>query len=214
MKKLIAIIAAATISAAAFAQVPQGVRGGFGISLTPYQYSASGEIEPSMLTGVNFFGGYEYKLDKISAVSADLRFTLVGILDKHVKSSVAGSRENKYRRAYLEIPVKYVAHFGSLYVNAGPTFSFAVSNKVREIIGDLNGNIVSDTTTNLFDDRFSTKWNKFNVALGAEIGFDFSDIRLFAGYDYYLLPTAKQEVLGKTETAKISQIRFGCAYIF
>lgn len=210
MKKIIVFAAAIALSASAFAQSPlKGLMLGAGLSVDPISWNCSTEginglpIAPA---GFHVYAAYEYQLSTVSAISAGLRFQLVSE-NSYKMSSGDYSHSLKNTMTFLDIPVKYVAHFGGFFISAGPTLTFNLAwNLKKTETGEPT------SITKIFDE-VKDLYNKVGVGLGAEIGYDWSHIRISAGYDRGLIPGVKKDK-ADGENYNINNIRIGIAYLF
>lgn len=211
MKKILTIIAALAIASSAFAQLPEGLTVGAGVTITPLTYSTEGAAEgaPSSLSGINVFAEYEYKATQTSGISLGVRYVLAGLMYDEKMTVGMETAEIKYAWNNIQIPVKYVAHLGDFYVSAGPTFDYWTKCTMR---------VTQSSQTveeNLFNKHSADEMNRFNINLGAEAGYDFQDhIRVFIGYDYTTKPLIQYTKMGEDWTAKKSEIRLGVGYKF
>lgn len=211
MKKIIVFAAAIALSASAFAQSPlKGLMLGAGLSVDPISWNFSTEginglpIAPA---GFHVYAAYEYQLSTVSAISAGLRFQLVSE-NSYKMSSGDYSYSLKNTMTFLDIPVKYVAHFGGFFISAGPTLTFNLAwNRKTTETG-------KPTSITKFFDEEKNPCNRVGVGLGAEIGYDWSHIRVSAGYDRGLIPGLKKDKADGENNYNINNIRIGIAYLF
>lgn len=205
MKKLFTIAAAVVIASAAFAQ-PTGLKIGGGFNVDTYNYTPSDEdIDPRAADGYHFFVTYPFVFTDVSALTVGLRwqqcFYFVG---------AGQSKEDPiyfksdYSRGYISLPVKYEAHFGGFFFNVGPTATFwALYNEVRSTKD-------TKTTSDMF--QKNDGFNRFELGAGAEIGYDWTHIRVSAGYDYGITKGIK--AANAPLNFNRHAIRLSVAYIF
>lgn len=202
MKKILSFFAALAISAIAFAQSPDGLKIGAGLSVNPYTYNPSGDWEPKATDGYHIFASYPFVISEVSSVAVGLRWEQTFNYKEIMKV------RDTYTRGFISLPVKYEAHFGGFFINAGPTFSFWTLFK------DTISNNGSKVVVNKFDkSQDGDQLNRFDVALGAEIGYDWRHFRLSVGYDYGLIKGAKTSAKPIVNFNR-QDLRFSVAYIF
>lgn len=213
MKKIIVFAAAIALSASAFAQSPlKGLMLGAGLSVDPISWNFSTEginglpITPA---GFHVYAAYEYQLSTVSAISAGLRFQLVSE-NSYNKSLGDVSESLKNTMSFLDIPVKYVAHFGGFFISAGPTLTFNLAWDQKSTVTAFGQ---TETTTYKCFKEDKDTYNGIGVGLGAEIGYDWSHIRVSAGYDRGLIPGVKKDK-ANGRNYNINNIRIGIAYLF
>lgn len=213
MKKIIVFAAAIALSASAFAQSPlKGLMLGAGLTVDPISYTESlGEHSPLPVTpaGFHIYAAYECQLSTISAVSAGLRFQIAS--ENSLKESFGDdSASLKNTMTFLDIPVKYVAHFGGFFVSAGPTLTFNLAWNQKQTV-TVAGQTETKTYKCFKEDKDA--YNRVGVGLGAEIGYDWSHIRLSAGYDRGLIPGVKKDKAPDLNY-NVNNIRISVAYLF
>ena len=214
MKKLIVFAAAIALSASAFAQSPlKGLMIGAGLSVDPISWNFSTEgfnglpITPA---GLHVYAAYEYQLSTVSAISAGLRFQLVSENSLNDKFDENNSISLKNTMSFLDIPVKYVAHFGGFFISAGPTLTFNLAWNQKQTVTEFGQ---TETRTYKCFKEDKDTYNGVGVGLGAEIGYDWSHIRVSAGYDRGLIPGVKKDK-ADGRNYNINNIRIGIAYLF
>lgn len=240
MKKLILLALGLAICSSAFAQYDSPVKGlmiGAGVSFDHYNYKAlANDIDvsdmPNGFAGFNVFVNYEYGISKIFSASAGLRFQMtsytqvfggVGNVEFGDGSIYYGNYSigGPYNNLYVDLPLKAVFHFGGFFINLGPTFEFWVdyNQKYNNSVKDVNsGNLIKEESgiKHYFKQPGSDKlFNKFNVALGGELGYDWRHFRIYGGVDYDLIKTFKKdwETENKYNFNRMN-IRVGVAYLF
>lgn len=196
MKKIVLAFAAFLIAATSFAQKVTFITDA-GFATEIYHYG-SGEWNPTSLSGFFVEGLVEDRLSDVSGLSAGVKFTYVGLGD-YVKISDV---KTTWKRGYIDIPVRYVAHFGGFYLNGGPTAKFVVA---------LNHSLTDEATktTVKVNDLKDGKGqlNTVHFGLGGGLGYEFPfGLRLFAdyGYDFTDLVKANDGGPAKTQASTVS----------
>lgn len=205
MKKIIVAVAALLIAATSFGQAKTGFSAGLGWNIEPYNYGSE-DYNPSSLSGVFVRGDYEFALSNISGISAGIRLDYIGLGDW----AKLGDVKYTWKKAYIDIPIKYNAHFGGFYLNAGPVVKFLLSYK----------HTLTEETTNIsktVNDLQETPdaFNKLYFGLGAGLGYTFNcGLKLFFDYDYNFTNVIKETLSGAPASSKPSVITFGVGFNF
>lgn len=203
MKKFFIAIAALLVAATSFAQNKTGVSIAVGYELEPYNYGGR-EVNPKILNGVFARADYVYTFAKHSGVSAGLRFDYVGLGDY----AQLQYEKTTWKKAYLDIPIKYNLHFGGFFLNAGPVVKFLLSYKYTTTNTVTSASETFDALK-LAPDAF----NKVYFGVGAGLGYVFKDgIKLFINYDYNFTNVVKDKQV--YPVSKPSLISFGVGYNF
>ena len=215
MKKLIVFAAAIALSASAFAQSPlKGLMIGAGLTVDPISYSfdRSGmDALPIAPIGFHVYAAYECQFSTVSAVSAGLRFQIASE-NSYNQNSGDFSESLKNTMTFLDIPVKYVAHFGGFFISAGPTLTFNLAWNQKQT-ASYAGQSETRTVKVFKEEANKDLYNKIGVGLGAEIGYDWDHIRLAAGYDRGLIPGVKKDK-DAGRNYNVNNIRISIAYLF
>lgn len=203
MKKIVLILAAVFIAATSFAQkVTVSADAGYATDI--YHYG-SGDWNPKTLSGFFVEGVVEDRLTEVSGLAAGVRFTYVGLGDYATSMGV----KTTWKRGYIDVPVRYVAHFGGFYLNAGPTARFVVA--VNHSLTDE----ATKTTVKVNDLKDAKEhFNVVHFGLGGGLGYEFPfGLRLFADYGYDFTNLIKDLVGGPAQT-KGSTVSLGVGYRF
>lgn len=205
MKKAFTLIAAVAITVSAFAQRGQGLQIGAGLDLNFYSYSPSGEWNGlKSADGYHVTVAYPFALTDKNAISVGLRWSNT-FYYKEVSLGEFKTRDD-ISFGFISLPVKFEQHFGGFFFNVGPTISYWVMAKDKITTGGIS------TSINMFDGPAKDEVNRFDVAAGAALGYDFRHIRLAAAYDYGFISNVKDNLLNfkvNRQSARIS-----VAYIF
>jgi len=205
MKKIILVAAALFITVISFGQAKTGFSASLGWDIEPYNYGGA-EVNPSSLSGIFVRGDYEYAFTKHSGVSAGLRFDYIGLGDYAKLQTV----KTTWKKAYIDIPIKYNAHFGGFYLNAGPVVKFLISYKHTDT-DEESGSSVTINDLKDYPDTF----NKVYFGLGGGLGYTFNaGIKIFVDYDYNFTNVVKEGKKDLPSTSKPSVITIGVGYNF
>lgn len=206
MKKVFMLIAAIAITVSALAQRGQGLQIGAGYENDFYSYSPNGAWNNlKSADGYHVTVAYPFALTDKNAISVGLRwsntfyFTELGVGEINSRNDVSFG--------FISLPIKFEQHFGGFFFNVGPTVSYwaMAKNKVS-----LAGTTVS--TVNMFESSDKDDVNRFDVAAGAALGYDFRHIRIAAAYDYGFLSNVKDNVFNFKVNRQ--SLRISVAYIF
>lgn len=148
---------------------------------------------------------YPFALTDNNAISVGLRWSQTFYFNE-IKIGEFKTRDD-FSMDFISLPVKFEQHFGGFFFNVGPTVSYwaMAKNKVS-----VNGTY--QRTVNLFEGAGKDEVNRFDIAAGAALGYDFQHIRLAAAYDYGFLSSVKKNAFDfkvNRQSARIS-----VAYIF
>lgn len=193
------------IAVVSFGQAKSGFSASLGWAIEPYNYGGE-SYNPKSLSGIFVRGDYEFAFTQHSGVSAGLRFDYIGLGDYAKLQNVTTT----WKKAYLDIPIKYNAHFGGFYLNAGPVVKFLLSYK-HTATDDLTN--VSVTTNDLKD--HPDAFNKVYFGLGGGLGYIFKGgIKLYLDYDYNFTNVLAKGLVGAPGASKPSVITIGVGYNF
>jgi len=205
MKKLFVASAMLLVAVVSFGQAKSGFSASLGWDIEPYKYDME-DCNPSSLSGLFVRGDYEFAFTEHSGVSAGLRFDYIGLGDYSTVQSV----KTTWKKAYLDIPVKYNLHFGGFYLNAGPVVKFLLSYKHT----DTNETTNTSVTHNDLKDS-PDMFNKVYFGLGGGLGYAFrGGFKLYLDYDYIFTNVLAKEVAGYPTVSKPSTITIGIGYNF
>ena len=206
MKKVFMLIAAVAITVSASAQRGQGLQIGAGFDLNFYSYSPSGDWNGmKSADGYHVTVAYPFALTDNNAISVGLRWSQTFYF-KEFKLGELKTRDD-ISMGFISLPVKFEQHFGGFFFNVGPTVSYWAMAKDK-----ISVNGTSTGSANMFEGAGKDEVNRFDVAAGAALGYDFRHIRLAAAYDYGFISSVKKNAFDfkvNRQSARIS-----IAYIF
>ena len=201
MKKFLLLSVVMSFAVIASAQGLKGLTVGGGVSIDPFAYSPSGDYEPKVTDGYHLEVAYAISFTKVSALGIGLRWTQTF---NYREEGFEGAKARiDYTRGYIGIPIKYVAHFGGFFFNVGPTLNFFV-------LGEQKVKVDGKSAKESFIDN---DINRFDTALGLELGYDWTHIHLAAGYDCGLVKLIKSSANAPTNCRR-HEIRVTVGYRF
>lgn len=207
MKKIFTIIAAVAVTASAFAQRGQGLQIGAGYEINFYSYTPSGDWTPSSADGYHVTVAYPFALSESNAISVGLRWSQTF---NFMETNILGVKErHDQTRGFISLPVKFEQHFGGFFFNVGPTLSYWAMGKDKY---SVNGAAV-ETYSFLDKEHGGEGLNRFDIAAGAALGYDFRHIRIAAAYDYGFLKGIQEKYTPEVNYTRQSA-RISVAYIF
>lgn len=214
MKKFILTLVAA-FSLLNFASAENmGFQVGAGADVNLFLYNgATTSYNPSVLSGFHVYGSYEYKVNKYIGLSAGLRFSQIGLLEHNAVTYNNEVNDRSWKKSFLEIPLHFVTHiWKGVFVSVGPVGEFGLSYTMKDV-RKSGGSVVSTETTYLFSTpkyEYKTVYPRANLCVEAQMGYDFSHVRLYAGYKYDFFNVYQR----KDNTCKMMQIQLGAAFRF
>ncbi len=207
MKKTAIILATVFVSAVSFAKVPGSISASAGVGIEPYFYS-SGSWNPESLSGVFVRADYEFHFTQVSGLSTGIRLDYLGLGDYAKLSKGSYTFETSWKKLYVDVPVKYNAHFDGFYFNAGPILRILASYSYKETE-------VTTGESQSYNELKGGNFNLFNLGGGLDLGYVFTTgIRLSAGCEYYFLNGIKNSIENGPDGFKSMFITFGVGYCF
>jgi hypothetical protein len=203
MKKTFAIIAAALISTAAFAQAEIGIG---------YVNSTYKDVYDHDLSGSGLYVGASYNFNLVNLGEGTLGvapgvYYQYNSCDKKFSYNGIAEATYKIKEHFINIPVEFsytypVARDLSLAGYAGPIFSIGVSGEM-----DGNASVLGYTGSGDADLYSDAKFDQFDIQLGIGFGIIYDNTYKFmVGYDWGLRD--------RVEDVRHDQVRLGIAYLF
>lgn len=141
-------------------------------------------------------------------IQPELLFSQKGSELHYDGSLFTGSGSYKFNLNYLELPVLFVASFGSFNIHAGPYAAFLIGAKIKDVDDDGDINDIEE----LDRDDFNT----FDVGLSGGIGFDFPGGIFGLRYNYGFNEIGDEGTVAGTATKNsknsVLQIYLGFAF--
>jgi hypothetical protein len=124
---------------------------------------------------------------------------------------IPASASSTFMEHAINVPVYFnygmdLARDTNVFVYAGPTLQYGLASttKLAGGVGEFSG----VRTYNNYDNQ---NYNRFNVYLGAGIGFQVSAIQITVGYDYGMMNLYKGDNAAKTHR---SNLKLGVGFVF
>lgn len=186
MKKIFAFVAA-TVLFAGMASAQLGIHVGY----APQTYLTKATVAGTTLTDTTSMTGFFVGVDYNVNLTGDLNVS-VGLQGRYNTKSEENTIlgvSTKVASTQMLIDVPILFNYGlnlsdalKLSIFVGPTVNFALSGKTTTTVGaPLN----TENESNWYDDNSDLK--KLDVALTAGLALNFSDIKIFGGYNMGLM---------------------------
>lgn len=186
MKKIFAFVAA-TVLFAGMASAQLGIHVGY----APQTYLTKATVAGTTLTDTTSMTGFFVGVDYNVNLTGDLNVSvgLQGRYNTKSEESTILGVSTKVASTQMLIDVPILFNYGlnlsdalKLSIFVGPTVNFALSGKTTTTVGaPLN----TENESNWYDDNSDLK--KLDVALTAGLALNFSDIKIFGGYNMGLM---------------------------
>lgn len=188
MKKLILTLSAAFLLCNIASAQFTGFQAGAGAVVDLFVYNGSVSAEsPDVLSGYQAYLSYEYDFNQFVGASAGLRFSQVGLIERKAVKHGQESNTRSWNKTHIELPVMFVSHvWKGVFITMGAVGECGVAYNMKDVrkSGDT---IVSTQVENLFNrPKFKdvTVYPRFNLGVESQLGYDFSHLRLYAGFKY------------------------------
>ena len=181
MKKIIALAITALICANAFAQISVGA--GYMGSLTREKLSGAQKMRNLNANGAYIGAGYTIALTNDWSITPGLYYSFASCNETWMKGLAEST--GRLNEHYVSIPVHFSVRWDDFFIYLGPSLEVGLSSVYTDKTSII-GLPVVETKFNYYDGHHD--YSRFNVMLGAGIGYDVTDsIRVTAGFDYGFL---------------------------
>lgn len=143
----------------------------------------------------------EFPSDKMVSFYPGIRFTAAYDSDDHLVNETMSLYD-------ILVPLNAKFNFGPFFVYAGPQIDFGISGKVKTSAGGIS------VTEDYYDTTLGEHLNRVVLNANLGLGFQFSNLRIFADWSANLTKFATFEVIGVEKKLTNHHVNVGVAFVF